>query len=500
MLTGFGQQPEFTVYANGLVYSDTTMQQLRHIVDSLNIQFRHCDFTKKYYSAEQGIGHTVDLQSNQAPEAFRDIQQGISFNDFIKKYGLASVDSNRLLTRTPYTRRGQQTDYYIIQRPDSRYAPDIDLCHTPPGDVEEDRYSIKGIKGNWVFDYTKPGNKNIDTRLRAFYITRPLAVAPVPDRYARLILYADCMIDTTAGIFYPDAWNGDIWSLLQRDSTHPYARIDAFNQYIARESGDIFKKYRLPVPKNREWACRDSLVKQYVRDSLSSTAVFRQLLSEAVEEALRYKGRTNDYFEYFTAAYYSKTAALSMKRNRKVTGSCSMDERPREHAINIALLAAQTANWEVFLRAHLDIMNDRFERVANTNYVQAARNTYIREIEDLDINVQDLMLGISFSTSGAPENHYFGNIGRLGRAFAETKYKKSLEEKLLSMISDNELDALNRLRMRSLFLNYTYYLPHKEDRLACLEKLEEADKTLPACIALKIKNDKKIFEQGIAGH
>jgi len=39
-----------------------------------------------------------------------------------------------------------------------------------------------------------------------------------------------------------------------------------------------------------------------------------------------------------------------------------MDESPRTHARAIALLAAETNNWDILLRAHIDIMNDRFER------------------------------------------------------------------------------------------------------------------------------------------
>ena len=498
-LAGHSQQPEFKVYANGLVYSDTTMQQLKHIVDSLNIKFRHCDLNKKYYSAEQGIAHYIDLLSSNAPEAFRDMQQGISFNDFIEKYKLSTIDSNLLLTRTRQkSARLVDIDYYTMHRPDDNYQPDIALCHTPPGAVEEDRYSIKGIKDNWMFDYTKPGNKNVNTRLRAFYIARPLAVTLIPDKYAKLILYSDCMVDTTAGIFYPGAWDDYTSYLFRKDSLHTYARIDAFNNYISRQIANLPEKYHLKISAYKEWGFIDSMQKKYVRDSLSTDPTFRQLLSEAVNEALRFKVQTGDYFEYFTAEYYSKSAALTMKRNRKVFGSCSMDQSPRIHAINIAMLAAETANWEVFLRAHLDVMNDRFERASDGNYAWAARNTYIKEIEDLDIDVQDLMLGISFSAGNAPANHYFGNIGRLGRAFAETKYKKSLEEKLLSMISDSQLDDYNRFRMRCLFLNYTYYLPAREDRLACLQKLEKADKTLPSCITSKIKPDKKVYEQGSA--
>ena len=82
-------------------------------------------------------------------------------------------------------------------------------------------------------------------------------------------------------------------------------------------------------------------------------------------------------------------------RETRVVGSCSMDSSPREHAINIAMLSAETTDWSVFLRAHLDIMNDRFDRVSDGSYAWKDRNTYIKELEQLDINVSDLIFGKS---------------------------------------------------------------------------------------------------------
>ena len=51
-----------------------------------------------------------------------------------------------------------------------------------------------------------------------------------------------------------------------------------------------------------------------------------------------------------------------------------MDNSPRIHALNIAKLSAETINWEVFLRAHLDIMKDKFERMSDGSYAFGGRN------------------------------------------------------------------------------------------------------------------------------
>ena len=119
-----------------------------------------------------------------------------------------------------------------------------------------------------------------------------------------------------------------------------------------------------------------------------------------------------------------KEKLLTEMRSTRVVGGCSQDSRPREHAFNIALLSAETTNWEVFLKSHLDIMNDRFDRMSDGSYAFAQRKTYIKELEELDINVSDLMIGISLRIENQATNHYYGSIGRLGRAIFESKNKK----------------------------------------------------------------------------
>ena len=51
----------------------------------------------------------------------------------------------------------------------------------------------------------------------------------------------------------------------------------------------------------------------------------------------------------------NQASLLDKMRSTRVIGFCSQDSRPRMHAVNIAQLAAETTNWEVFLKAHLDL-------------------------------------------------------------------------------------------------------------------------------------------------
>ena len=174
-----------------------------------------------------------------------------------------------------------------------------------------------------------------------------------------------------------------------------------------------------------------------------------------------------------------KAKLLDEMRSTKVIGGCSQDSRPREHAIHIALLSAETYNWEVFLKSHLDIMNDRFDRMSDGSYAWEERNTYIKELEELNINVPDLILGISFRLENPASNHYFGSIGRVGRALSETKNRSEIEQAMLSIISDNELDTYNRLLFYFLFRNYNNSIKDETVKKANNDMLTIATKTLP---------------------
>ena len=61
----FSQTPnEFGLYSNGLIYSDTTIGQLKYIVDSLNLQFKTCDLSKNYKPLPTYYGQFIKLEKS----------------------------------------------------------------------------------------------------------------------------------------------------------------------------------------------------------------------------------------------------------------------------------------------------------------------------------------------------------------------------------------------------------------------------------------------------
>ncbi len=485
IFTGKSYNGEFEVYSNGLIYSPHTMSQLTHIVDSLNLRFRRCDLSKPYLSVRQATGNFIEVNEKAAKAALADLRAGISYQDFINKYHKAKKQENLLVLMDNYEDEGK---FYTRVSGIS-----MDEYNEPGFRIEAgDLISATPLQNRWVYE------KSTEYGLCAVYFTAEPSAAPLPEKYARMLLYADCMVDTSADIsLVPKEDNGYFGSRdPEFEKGYSKTKLYAFLQYLEAQTKHINEKQLPAGYKDHEWMGIDSMKKALVHYELSRTEKFKQLLADAVKEYKDKNTGSSDEFEYYVAMYQSKPLALQMKRSRRVMGMCSQDSRPRDHALNIAMLSAETVNWETFLRAHLNIMNDRFERMIDGSYAYGRRKTYIRELEELNIDVNDLLFGISLRSSNTTDRHYYGSIGRLGRAIAETKNRELVERSLLDAIKDSTLDAYNRYCLFNLYENYTYYLTEKKWRLANYEKLKEATTSLPTCLRNRIKLKKDIYEKG----
>lgn len=502
------QNSEFKLHDNGLIYSDVAMGKLKHIADSLNLKFKVCDVNKKYYSNRQAIAHHISLEAKKVKEAKADIERNISFDEFVKKYPNAEVVERLVVIASSYKNYRDQNELHFFN---------LELSENNNFSLSfENKKESEVIQGNWIYDYNEK-TKYSEEDIEAYYIVKPFESVELPKKYSRLIQYSDCLIDTSATVFtdkakdsgvryYSDKpnkardFNEYVSNVLKRprfefemfdvltgmdtiDFEHPNKKLSKKKRVESNKKRAIAEKeYEIFNQKMQAWEDH-KLIKI---DSLKSAdASFMPKLMEAYTEAKENRS-SDDQFEEYVGLYISKDAELEMKRNRRVIGGCSMDDSPRIHALNIALLSAETTKWEIFLQSHLNIMNDRFDRVSDGSWAQQGRSTYIREIEDLDINVLDLLFGISLRIDNAAKNHYYGSINRLGRALSESKNQTEFEAKSLAMIEDSELDIYNRLLIYFLFRNYNNYLPNEFQQKRNTEKLKASITKLPDYVASKI--------------
>ncbi len=361
------------------LYNASTMSKLKLIVDSLNLKHRQCDLDRVYYSRSQAIGHYVVIKDDLLSTAESALKDGMTFEKFTKTY-TCEILTDLVVVKSAYP--GYENGEKMV---------DFEAFST--SNVEDHTVQLPtaqwkqgSVKGKWIWQ--RSGND-----ILAIWFVTDFSSVALSEKYARMVQYSDCMIDTSTVIMHEDG------------------------------------KYGLytPLPENYE--------------SLSA------------EE---------------------KAQLLEKLRSTSVMGGCSRDSSPRYHARNIAIMAAETVNWGVFLRAHLNIMNDRFQRMAYSNYGERSFQTHIGELEALDIDVQQLLLGISLQIENPANNHYFGSIQRVGRALSETRHADEIEQGMIAMISDKSLDHYNRVAIYYLFKNYNSWLSDGERKI----KNEELLKTL----------------------
>lgn len=472
-------QGEFGPTANGLVYPPHTMSLLRHIVDSLNLKHKVCELRRAYRSQRQGQAYYVRLETGDLAAARQALAADITPEAFKQQFPKADLQSNLLVISRPETagRLGKKelTTVYESIPFNDRGEYELRLPGPPP--------ALAAGQSGWVVSSSLKTSYS-PAYVEGFYFPAGLHQAPLPARYATLVQYADCLIDTTAqiylepakrtGVRYASALPKTAAALLEY--AHQQTQRPAPSHRTKPSEAEVNADYQA----YETWAA-GRLARM---DQVSQAPKFRELLARAVADPATL-GATDDEFEEYVARYYSAKKALEYKRSRIVVGGCSMDNSPRLHALNIAKLSAETINWETFLRAHLDIMNDRFERVSDGSYAQAGRQTYLRELEALDINVPDLLLGISLRIDNASHNHYFGSLNRLGRALAETQQPQALEKRLLAIVADKELDDFNRVLAYYLFLNYADNLPEKAARPQKIAQLNAAVQQLPTYLVAR---------------
>jgi hypothetical protein len=446
-----GQSPsrgEFATNTNGLMYNDADMKVLRFVVDSLNLRFKSCDLNKTYYTYPQTKQYYVSFESvnNDLKNIIKDIESNTDFHLLISRYSsfVDNIDSGNLFIRTS-SRKKEGGYTYLEGTPGSGYD-----------DVYIDKKNTtvnKDLINNWVYDYSPKDKYSKENSLTCRYFPVQWKQQAIPEKYARLIQYVDCMIDTSAVVFLTDNYSGGWFG--DENEKAGYYNLKAIADYLDKQKGEQNKNQKLKQLSEQQL--------RFASEKLKEDAEFKTIVSKTIDDYVQNK-TANFQLEQLASDLRLFDKALLMKRCYRIMGSCSQDTRPREHARDIAILAAQSHSWDIFLRAHLDIMNDRFERASDGSYAWNERKTYLKELEELNLNIVDLMLGLTLRAQNVADNHYYGTIWRMGWALTESKEKNIFEEKAIAMMKDESLDEFNRGLVFLLYKTYTSYLNETEGK------------------------------------
>lgn len=442
---------EFSQDGSGLMYSDSDMKQLRKIVDSLNLRFKSCVLNQSYFSLPQTNVYYVFFKSkkNSLTDIIKSIDRNEDYFSIIKKYNslVSRKDTARLIIEKTHWEDGKAKKYYLEGTAGEGYTTifsDLPL-----------RENL--TKSRWVYDYEKKDEYSDSYTLTARFFKKDFSKTKIPDEYARLIQYVDCMVDTSTTIFTSDKiFSG--WMI--EDENNPYFNLKELSDYLNKKMGVP------PPPTPLKILSAEQI--SFCIEKLSGDSLFKEILGKTIDDYVK----NNAYYLALESIAFEVgliNKALLMKRSYRIMGSCSQDPRPREHAREIAILAAQACNWEIFLRAHLDIMNDRFERITDGSYAYSQRKTYLKELEELNLNIVDLLLGLSLYAENLSPNHYYGTVWRIGWALTESKEKDRFENSAIQLIKDDRLDEFNR---GLIFLLFSSYLSRLEDNSLIEKKIK----------------------------
>jgi hypothetical protein len=465
---------EFATQSNGLMYADSSMKMLGHMVDSLNLRFKVCDLSRTYYSNPQGKLWSITFfsASDDMKDLRIDLDNNMSLKDLLNKYKSETyrIDTSLFVIETSIGKESQEI-YYLTGTPSAGYKT---------------AYSVNELKkklpaGKWVYLF-KPKKESHPTNfVTAFQIPQPLKQEPIPVEYARYIQYVDCMIDTNTQVFL---------------AQEPHYVFMAKDNKGVKEMNDYLNNKMHLVKKKNDYHY-DYLTEEkaeFAKSHLRKDAHFMELLGSAIDSCIA-NDSGNEPIDDLAAAFISKKKALELKRHRIVVGSCSQDQSPRLHARDIAILAAETNSWDIFLRAHLDIMNDRFQRVTDGSYAYAGRKTYLKELEELNLDVVDLILGLSLHATNLPDYHYQGTVWRLGWAMSESKDKDLFENKVLQMLKDDRLDDFNKGLVLILLQSYLNQLDDAGLANEKIRQLKSQTDCFPACLREAIQSIKERDKQ-----
>jgi hypothetical protein len=472
---------------------------LRFRIDSLNKEFANYKRGKKYWSLTQGIGNTVRISKGDIIAAKNDIDSGIAFKDFCKKYPQSDVSYNDLMVE-----RKSEGKILIYKAGRKGWAKNI---------IEFNDHTVykSQHKGKWIYDF----NLDYDYFV-AVYFPNGLKSKEMPAKYARMIRYNDFMMDTARSIFLENVQLSSNWftsnstekvrkflNYINQKTDRPditKVKLDhrlvfecpdfdsCYRYYLflfgmdtllhysnAKVPDDIFafKKKRDSVLAYKNWFSNRYRI---IDSTMVQTPEFRKLFGDAIDEALTI-GYTNEQMEDYAEKYASNNVALTLKRGRYMPGnSCGTSFNPQFHIYDIARLAALKGDVKLFLHSYLVLIGSPISE-GYTFYPSG----YSDELTLAGIDVLPCLLGMSLTVLNPSQESRYWDV--FGTANFTEYIPRSIKEKVFihymsQIISDNTLDDYNRVTLFNSMIHYVRFTRHKHKKQVSI--LKKMRKTLPS--------------------
>jgi hypothetical protein len=433
-------------YENGLLYRDETLRYFKSSFDSLNQAW----LVQQMPTPKSGgylVTHTFRLDT-LVTAAKADMEAGISFSDFRRKYPSAQC-SEHILNRV-----------YLDKDYKGRHILNFTGLFESASPDLPDSTKVEHLKNRFVIDHFNPEDPatHYGGYLNGLFIEQVVEPRPLAKRYADWVQYHNFLTGKEPLFLHaPQYYNVRDAAIVERphrDRFFEYIRIpnlpqpdslgDVRIEYIdcqsfAYFSRDIRKQYSI-------WQEKRDL---HIREHLDEQPEFKMLLAAAVQECLRLR-LPDALLEQWAFAYLESDVAWQLARMRRVTSGCGNDPAPTRRVYEIGQMnALEVLNPRLMLLVQLYLIKDR------TDWSYGFKRRFVGELEALGVDVPALLLGSMLQTDTFEYSYAHMQVGW---ALQNCKNHEEIAEMLRQAIADEALDDQNRVL---LYVLYRHMLQRK---------------------------------------
>lgn len=422
------------------VYSVEVRDKLKKLYDDRANAYYNCYYQDEYTSVEWASVSYLEIYSGRQNQLVSHIGQGISLDSITSWYREVDLLHNVLAIKYDYVDYHGRNQSHIITY----------------NELNNQEFSIDQ-KSPKIYATSTTYNKG-HKRTSVIMLPKKWHSQPLSNESNALINYVDCMISNCTSIYNYSQKERRSVNRNVYDPLLEYIDIKIPEPIFEKQKGYTNDLYSQEIEKRNKQKAklhesqrRDIIISLAQRDSL-----FLKLYREAVAIWHDDKIDSED-LESIVELVGGPRQALQMKRGRRVMGSCSMDIGPTNHLKEIARLSALSSDWDIFIKSHMNVINDRFDAAVYSSYGEASRNTPIHDFEAIGLEPDKLFIGSLMQASDTKAKHYVSNASRIARAISQLSDPNPSIRLLIQIIRDESTDIPNRINAWYTLLRINRY-------------------------------------------
>lgn len=423
--TGISQS---NIECEDCIYSVEVREKLKELYHKKADSFYKCYYQDEYTSLAWASVTYLEIYSGRQDQFKSHLRAGVNIDSLKAWYRELTITENVLAIKYDYTGYNGQRKSNIIT---------YNSLNTEEFDLDQNEENTFAIGSTY---------KKRQQGTNAIILPNKWHVQALNQTCNSLINYVDCMISNCTQIY--DYLDSDSRSVNNNvyDPLFDYIDVLVPKPVYEQQKGytnDLYSKARAQRNTRKKKAYIEQR-KRTIQQSSKEDLQFKKLYQQAID-IWQLDAIGSEKLENIVEQVGDIELALQMKRKRRVVGYCSMDNGPANHLKSIATLSALAADWDLFIKTHMHLINDRFESAVYSSYGEESRNTPIHDLESIGLEPDKLFVGSLLRAQDTKENHYFSNFSRIARAISQLSKPSASIELLVSIVNDTSADIPNRI-------------------------------------------------------